>query len=371
MEIDKFVGPTLEDAVEEVRQRWGSDAIILHVEKQRSPRKLFGQPKEFVTVTAKRPEKNQSQNAVSSSVDPSMLKELSFFREEVQELRATMRQMERIQWARTQVESKALQHPLLDFMVKKGLSCDFALELFLDWSGKNPSLDIIQCMSDLDRRLLRLGWGDLFPKDHGRCTLLLGLPGAGKTQLLIKIAARMRLMNQTEVLLVSGDMSRPGPSQELALYSEILQIPVTQIFDLAELKALAQQASPRTHILIDWKGVSPYSQESWKELEDLKKHHPASQIILTASLVSDLRNWNSLTEQFTTLPLVGVALTQADLEYRLGKIWEASRETGLPIAFVSTGKNVPGDFFEGKGFPFAKHFFHDYTPLSSTKFASQ
>jgi flagellar biosynthesis GTPase FlhF len=60
-------------------------------------------------------------------------------------------------------------------------------------------------------------------------------------------------------------------------------------------------------------------------------------------------------------------LTQADLEYRLGKIWEGVRGTNLPLAFISTGKNVPGDICEGTGFPFARLLFKEYRPSKPQK----
>jgi flagellar biosynthesis GTPase FlhF len=166
-----------------------------------------------------------------------------------------------------------------------------------------------------------------------------------------------------QVMLVSADMSRPGPSHELALYSEILQIPLVHIFDLAELRAITQQAPSQRQILVDWNGISPYNPKSWQPLETLKDYHPHPQMLLTASLASDLRNWRRFRERLGVLPLVGLALTQADLEHRLGKIWEAARGTNLPIALISTGKNVPGDFFEGGSFAFGKHFFSDYPPV--------
>jgi flagellar biosynthesis GTPase FlhF len=155
-------------------------------------------------------------------------------------------------------------------------------------------------------------------------------------------------------------MSRPGPAHELSLYSEILKVPLVQIFDLSELTELSKKVSPKTQILIDWRGVSPYAVESWKALEDVSGLHPHFQVILTASLVSDLRIWEPFREHLSALPMAGVALTQADLEHRLGKAWEAARRTNLPIALFSAGKNVPGDFFEGRGFPFAQLFFHGY-----------
>jgi flagellar biosynthesis GTPase FlhF len=362
MQIDKFQAQTLQEAVEIVRQRWGPEAVILHIEKRTTPGGLFHRAKETIEVIARAPQSNSAPVDHKPPVFPAQApnSELDVLREELNVFRNTIRQIGNVQSARNQVESAPLKHPMLNFMVKRGMGSHYALELLADWAVSNPALDISQCIADMDRRLRRMEWNLLFPADEGRCTLLVGLPGCGKTLLLLKIAARLRLGNQHHVVLVSADMSRPGPSEELSLYSETLQIPITHIFNLEELTAIAKNHPPRTHLLVDWPGISPYSPESWKPLVGLASYHPHPQLLLTASLASDLRTWELVRESLAPLHLPGLALTQADLEHRLGKIWEAARGTNLPIALISAGKNVPGDLYEGGSFPFAKHFFCGY-----------
>ncbi|MDD2709680.1 MAG: hypothetical protein PHV34_16965 [Verrucomicrobiae bacterium] len=361
MDIERFQAPTLQEAIEAVRQRWGPEAVILHVEKIVSRQGMFRNPRETIEVTAKRPQTAPSQPpSPAETFEKNGAQDIKNLREELDGFRSSMQQLERVQWARSQVENAPLKHPLLDFLVKNGLSSHHALELIAEWTSLNPSLDIPKCMADLDRRLRRLGWNNLFPSNTGRCTVLFGMPGCGKTLLLIKIAARLSLLKKDRVMLVSADMTRPGPSEELSLYSEILQIPLKHIFDLSELSKITAATDPQTQILVDYNGVSPYSPETWQSIPGIYRLHPHAQVLLAASLASDLRNWELVRESLSPLRLSGLALTQADLEHRFGKILEAARSTHLPLALISTGKNVPGDIFDGKSFPFAKHFFCGY-----------
>ena len=151
------------------------------------------------------------------------------------------------------------------------------------------------------------------------------------------------------------------------MYAEILQIPIRQIFELSDLQKVAKELDARTHILVDWKGINPFDAQSWQPLKLLKQYHPHPQIILAASLASDLRIWPEVRAQFSSLPIVGLALTQADLEHRIGKIWEAIRGTKLPLAFISTGKNVPGDLVEGRAFLLGPQLFRPYSLVWAQK----
>jgi len=367
METQKFRGATLQEAVEAAQRQCGPEAMVMHVQRQNVPGSVFRRRKEWVEVIARAPERDPAglPAVASPSGGGSILEEIHALRDELNGFGSAIRQMERITWARGQVERNIVDHPMLNFLVERGMNSESALELLADWSRADATLDLQHCMTDLDRRLPRLRWEELFPSEPGCCTLLVGLPGVGKTLMLLKIAARLRLGGHSEVILVSADMSRPGPSQELNLYSELLGIRVVDIFDLSEVRRIAEEGTARTHLLVDWNGISPYSRESWEALEQLRHLHWHPQLLLAASLASDLRNWQYLRNQFSHLPLVGLALTQADLEHRVGKIWEAVHGTNLPLALISTGKNVPGDLCEAGGFPFAQLLFRGYSAMTS------
>lgn len=375
---EKFTGTTLEAAIESINQKWGPDAAILHVERKSTRGGILSAAKTWVEVTARAPEPKQPSAdtllpaSLPSSATPlpfpaSFANEIYSIKKEakeevppVVEAAPTNRLSSVLNEVTATISAAGEVDPLAEYLIDRGMNSEDVYELIADWKKKNPTNDLSYCIADLDRRIPRLGWKEIFPAGKSRCTLLLGLPGAGKTSLLVKMAARLKLESKAEVLILSGDVSRAGPSQELALYSEILQVPVTQIFDLGEIKNAIQDVTSNTHILVDWCGISPYDPASFRQLENFRGVHPNAQILVTASLASDLRMWKRIGPQFTNLPLVGLALTQADLEFRIGKIWEGVRGTNLPLAFVSTGKNVPGDISEGTGFPFGRILMKDY-----------
>lgn len=370
MASEKFTAPTLPEAIELIRRRWGPEAVILHVQRRVEPKRLFAPERQWVEVTAMAPAaarpaepKGEPNAAAAAAANPEpILEQLDGLRGELRQYQTTMRQLERIQWARAQCDGKVLQHPLLDFLLERGLSADCAIELLANWVSAQETLDLPRCMAEVDQRLPRLSFDELFPPHAGKCTLFLGLPGCGKTLLMTKVAAQLCLARQGEVVFVSADLSRMGASQELVLYSEIFQIPVITLFDLAELKEVVEKVSPTTQVLVDWKGVSPLDSKSWELLQSLPHQALRLQLILTTSMVSDLAILKPMRERLAGLPVAGLALTQGDLEPRVGKVWEAHRSSGLPLALFSAGQNIPGDFYDGKRFPFARCLFAGYQP---------
>ena len=363
MPSEKFTAPTLPEAIEMIRRRWGAEAVILHVQRRVEPKRFFAPARQWVEVTAMPPPATgRSERSVEVAPPLPIMEQLDGLRGEIRQYQTTVRQLERIQWARTQCDAKVLKHPLLEFLLERGLSVDCAVELLAEWISAQESLDLARCMAEMDKRLPRLSVEDLFPPQAGKCTLFLGLPGCGKTLLMTKVAARLCLARRGEVVFVSADLSRMGASQDLILYSEIFQIPVITLFDLAGLKEVIEKVSPTTQILVDWKGVSPLDSKSWELLQSLPHEALKLQLILTTSMVSDLAILKPMRERLAGLPVMGLALTQGDLEPRVGKVWEAHRTTGLPLAFFSAGQNIPGDFYDGKGFPFARCLFAGYQP---------
>lgn len=375
MQTLKFKGLTLQAAIDAIHRKWGPNAVILNVEKHKESGSLFRSGKQWVEVTARPAAPVQklieppipTLEQTDAPVDL-VEEELTSLRNELKDFSASVRQIERINWARHQVQNKTSKpHALVSYLIEKGIEPQEAAALYSEWTCRHGTLDINACALDIDQRMDRVSWDEIFPSHEGRCTLLMGLPGAGKTLLLMKLAAQLCLRKKSKVLLVSADLSRPGPSQELSMYAEILQVPVRQIFDLAELEQIAKETDPQTHILVDWKGINPIEHQTWQPLKCLKQYHLRPQIILTASLASDLRIWTDLRSQFSSMPIVGLALTQADLEHRIGKIWEAIQGTKLPLAFISTGKNVPGDLVEGTAFALGPQLFRAYSLVWAQK----
>lgn len=375
METLKFKGSTLQSAIDSIHRKWGPEAVILNVEKRKEAGSLFRSGRQWVEVTAQPPAQIQKKEDFPSPATQQsdvpvdvVEEELSALRNELKDFGASVRQIERINWARFQVQNKpAKPHSFVTYMIEKGIEPQEAEALYSEWTCQGGKLDVNACVLSIDQQIDRLDWDDVFPANEGRCTVLMGLPGTGKTLLLMKLAAQLYLRKKSKVVIVSADLTRPGPSQELSMYAEILQIPVRQIFELSELEKITKEVDARTHILVDWKGINPLESQSWQPLKLLKQYHLRPQIILTASLASDLRMWSEFRSQFSSLPIVGLALTQADLEHRVGKIWEAIRGTKLPLAFISTGKNVPGDLVEGKAFLLGPQLFRAYSLVWAQK----
>src|ERR1700730_9467313 len=83
--------------------------------------------------------------------------------------------------------------------------------------------------------------------------MLVGPPGAGKTTLAAKLAARM---GERRALLVSTDISRPGGIAQLEEYARALGLPVAVATNAEALARLIAGAAGH-RVLIDTAGIAP------------------------------------------------------------------------------------------------------------------
>ncbi|HAS75043.1 MAG TPA: flagellar biosynthesis protein FlhF, partial [Clostridiales bacterium UBA8960] len=81
--------------------------------------------------------------------------------------------------------------------------------------------------------------------------MFLGPTGVGKTTTLAKIAARLALVENKKIGLITADTYRIAAVEQLKTYSEILGIPLEVIYEAGELQEALEAFKDKDYILID------------------------------------------------------------------------------------------------------------------------
>jgi flagellar biosynthesis protein FlhF len=173
---------------------------------------------------------------------------------------------------------------------------------------------------------------------------LVGPTGVGKTTTLAKLATTYALTLGRRVGLLTVDTYRVAAVEQLRTYADILSLPLVVAYTPQEVRAALEQLSDCELVLVDTAGRSPRAKAQMEELTtflaemgDVHTHLVFSATTRESDLTEIIANFS------THAPLEGLIVTKLDETLSYGCLYNAVRQSGKPIAFVTTGQSVPED----------------------------
>lgn len=161
--------------------------------------------------------------------------------------------------------------------------------------------------------------------------MLLGPPGAGKTTLAAKLAARM---GERRALLVSTDAGRAGGIAQLEEYAGVLGLPVAVASDSDSLRRIVAGAAGRG-VVIDTAGIAPGDRVAGDGLAGLVSASDAVPLLVLPA-DSAAEEAAAMARFFRALGARSLIPTRLDLVLRLGGVLAAADagRLALPAAGV-------------------------------------
>lgn len=181
------------------------------------------------------------------------------------------------------------------------------------------------------------------PSISNGISIFLGPTGVGKTTTLAKLAANLRLKQQKEVAILTIDTFRIAAVSQLKTYAEIMDIPFFVAYTPQEAKNIITTIGNFDSILIDTAGRS---QKDEIHLDELKKYietiNPNYRFLLL-NVAINFRDLMEIVERFSICNPTHIIFTKLDETNTFGNILNVENAFELPVAFVTTGQNVPED----------------------------
>lgn len=183
-----------------------------------------------------------------------------------------------------------------------------------------------------------------------RVIVLVGPTGVGKTTTVAKLAAAFSLATTRgerplNVRIVTIDNYRIGAKQQIEIYGNIMNIPVSCAEKPSDLVTFMASNSDADIILVDTIGKSPKDYTKIAEMRQfLDAAGSVSDMHLALSATTKASDMKEILQQYETFGFASVIITKFDETTRVGNIISVLSERQKPVAFITTGQRVPQDF---------------------------
>ena len=179
---------------------------------------------------------------------------------------------------------------------------------------------------------------------HKRAIALIGTTGVGKTTMLAKIAADLKLKKNQTVSIITLDNYRVAATEQLKTYANIIDVPIYICKEAKKLKSIFVDDNSDI-FLIDTAGLSHKNDEflmRQNDTLDALDYDIERHLVLSAGSkpedVSDIMN------AFTYLRFDRIIISKMDETNRFGHVVEESHNRDKAFSFFSTGQKVPDDY---------------------------
>ena len=244
-------------------------------------------------------------------------------------------------------QDKKRNHPLHGYLVSRleqmGITSELAEEVV---SYAPESADERQSWLFLLRLLsnrIQTRNNDIL--SEGGAVALMGPTGTGKTTTIAKLAAQgAQKYGADKVAIITLDSYRIAAYEQIATYGRIIGCVVKKAQDANELSDLLYQFRSKRLVLIDTAGFGQRDARLIKQLDTLNQNSCATiKKYLVMQANSQYQVMQQTINAFKRISLQGCIFTKLDECYSLGEAISAAIQHKLAISYVTDGQKVPED----------------------------
>jgi flagellar biosynthesis protein FlhF len=385
MKIKRYFAPDIRQAIRQVREEQGPDAVILSNNRVNGgveivaavdydetvfravKNEIMGETKPAqVTVTAPsapsasaaKPAKHTEPAPVAAppaavrartyteeaagniwSQEPTLIE----LRAELNRMRLMMEnQLSSLAWGNF-ARREPLAVELIQRLMRFGLTAAQSRRLVDGLGGLSGDVEELwqRALSLLASRIPLYGQDIL---NEGGVIALVGPTGVGKTTTAAKLAARYAMRHGSrQVALITVDNYRVGAYEQLRTYGRILDVPVKTADSRDELRKVLNDLCDRRLILIDTTGMGQHDSGLLKQAELLDKEHMNKKTLLLLAATTRLSGLEEVVNAFGVFRPDGAILTKLDEATCPGGAVGVAIDHALPLAYYSDGQRVPED----------------------------
>jgi len=176
-----------------------------------------------------------------------------------------------------------------------------------------------------------------------RIIALVGPTGVGKTTTIAKLAAKFSILEKKKVALVTIDTYRVAAVEQLKTYADLLAVPMETASTPKQLQEALLRNEGNDLILVDTAGRSPLDEIAMAELKSFLSVCPEIEIFLVLCATTKQADLWEIIGRFSQLPIKQLIFTKLDETLRYGVILNVVCGMRKGLAYVTTGQDVPDD----------------------------
>ncbi|MBR5376015.1 MAG: flagellar biosynthesis protein FlhF [Lachnospiraceae bacterium] len=214
---------------------------------------------------------------------------------------------------------------------------------------KKPGVTIDYLISNIYQKLI-LKFGEparITPGENGaRIIFFIGPTGVGKTTTIAKIASQLAVNDKKKVALITTDTYRIKAAEQLRTYADIMEVPFRIAYNEDDVKENLEEFAEFDYILVDTAGYSPKDEEKrmeMKQLLDSAKKISDIDTYLVMSITTKYRDLISISDLYRQITDYRLIFTKLDETEFFGNMLNIKLHTGVEIAYVTNGQEVPKD----------------------------
>ena len=356
MSVKKFIASTAREALRDIRNELGDDAIILSNRQTDEGVEIIALANEDIVQMTATPTaakqiagkfSGQKERPAKSAIRSEPVKEIlpvSVGTEEILDQIKSMQSMLQQQFSAMSWNDVLQRVPerasLLRRMINTGFSASLARQLVSKMpadkmQGESWIKEVLKCN-------LRVAGAEDDIIAKGGVYALIGPTGVGKTTTTAKLAARAVVRYGAEkVALLTTDSYRIGAYEQLKIYGKILGVAVHAVKDIDDLRLTLSALENKHLVLIDTVGMGQRDERVANQNEMFDATGVKRLLLLNSTSSGD--TLEDVVRMYFSNKIVGCILTKLDEAANVGTVLDVILRHRLVMHYMANGQRVPED----------------------------
>jgi len=339
MQIKRFRGASVREAISRVKKEFGKEALI--VETKTLGEGLF----EVVAAIDRDEPVTAPMGAWATGVSAEcLLREM----EEIKDLLLSISGHDRGEGKALRLFRKELQ--------RKGLDRTLVMRLLARaraGAGKGSAAGLagkggtdMRGLREAVRKELVRYISVKNPLKESRIISFIGPTGAGKTTTMAKLGVMAGIAKKKRVVMLTMDTFRIGAPEQVLKYARMMDAPAGVASTVDEAAEFVSRHSGADLVLIDTPGFGGAGNPHVRGIRDLAARIPGLRFNVVLSVREREECLRESLRGLGALPIDSLTFTKLDEAGAVGQMLGLSVRSKRPISFLGTGQRVPGDIVE-------------------------